>query len=103
MCVSGVCGDSCSLNSIIVSNWGLPSQCVVVESILSRLLTGNTHADVQEPENRGSGCTCGVKRGKSLTLEKYNGSQGQSDFHYTRGKVTDSDFGDPLIMKSFIK
>ena len=30
VCVAGVCGDSCSLNSIIVSNWGLPSQCVAV-------------------------------------------------------------------------
>lgn len=42
MCVSGVCGDSCSLNSIIVSNWGLPSQCVVMKSTLSQLLTGRT-------------------------------------------------------------
>ena len=57
MCVSGVCGDSCSLNSIIVSNWGLPSQCVVVESVLSRLFDRPhvLYADVQEPENRRIG------------------------------------------------
>lgn len=44
VCVAGVCGDSCSLNSIIVSNWGLPSQCVAVESTLSRLMTGPTYS-----------------------------------------------------------
>lgn len=55
MCVSGVCRDSCSLNSIIVSNWGLPSQCRVVGSILSWLLTGAhvQYADVQEQEDGG--------------------------------------------------
>lgn len=47
---SGVCRDSCSLNSIIVSNWGLPSQCRVVGSILSWLLTV---AQVQYAEHGG--------------------------------------------------
>lgn len=42
VCASSVCGDSCSLNSIIVSNWGLWSQCSVEEGILSCLSTGHT-------------------------------------------------------------
>lgn len=67
MCLLSVCGDSCSLNSIIVSNWGLPSQCVVVKCILSQLPTVHTYADVKEPENRReSGCRCEGMGGKTL-------------------------------------
>lgn len=65
MCVSSVCGDSCSLNSIIVSNWGLRSQCSVVEGILSCLLTGRTFSLQMFRSQRGKN-VMGVRRYTSL-------------------------------------
>lgn len=63
LCVSGVCGDSCSLNSIIVSNWGLPSQCVALKCVLSERQTGYRCTG----ENLGAGVESGVVK-LSLTL-----------------------------------
>lgn len=68
VCVSSVCGDSCSLNSIIVSNWGLWSQCSVVKGILFCLLTGHTFSLQMFRSQRGEqpdGSTALASSGKS--------------------------------------